>query len=131
MPGGATGAGPELDYSARKGILTKNKIAVWDVLASSVRPGSMDSSIDPATAEINDFESLFREQPALELVCFNGQAAAKLFRKLVAPSLENGPNNLKYETLPSTSPAFASMSFEQKLDRWRSALIDAARQKGE
>lgn len=125
------GAGPERTYAERSIRLMGAGVAVWDVLASSVRPGSMDSSIDPATATPNDFRSLFATEPQIRLVCFNGQSAAKLFERLVAPTLEKGSNITEYRTLPSTSPAHAAMSFEQKLHRWEIVADAAAKNKGE
>jgi hypoxanthine-DNA glycosylase len=113
------GAGPAISYEERKATLIRNGIAVWDVLAASIRPGSMDSSIDAETARPNDIQAFFVSQPALRLVCFNGKAAASLFRRLVAPTLETGSNKLTFHTLPSTSPAHAAMRFEDKLARWR------------
>jgi hypoxanthine-DNA glycosylase len=113
------GTGEDRSYATRTKTLTDNGIAVWDVLASSVRPGSMDSAIDSSTAVANDFAALFREQPKISLVCFNGQAAAKLYARFVAPTFEKGSNTADYQALPSTSPAHASMSFDEKLDRWQ------------
>jgi hypoxanthine-DNA glycosylase len=117
-------AGPDKPYSARAKLIVQNRLAVWDVLAESVRPGSMDSSIDASTAAPNDFETLLREQPGIALVCFNGQAAARLYAQFVAPLTEKSSNAVEYKTLPSTSPAHASMSFEEKLKRW--SIVRAA-----
>ena len=50
------GAGPTQAYDARKEILMHNGIAVWDVLAASIRPGSLDASIDADTARANQAE---------------------------------------------------------------------------
>ncbi len=108
-----------MPYGDRVKILVDHGVAIWDVLQSSVRPGSMDSAIDYSTAVANDFKSLYREQPDVELVCFNGQASAKLYQRFVAPDREKRSNERQYLTLPSTSPAFASMSFDEKLERWR------------
>ena len=113
------GAGLEMPYADRTATLVKNQLAVWDVLAASIRPGSMDAAIDEATARPNDFNRFFREQPGIGLVCFNGKAAARLYDRLVAPALEKGSNTPEYQTLPSTSPAYASMTFADKLERWR------------
>lgn len=121
-------AGPDVPYRERAQMLVDNGIAVWDVLAASVRPGSMDSAIDPGTATANDFVRLLDNQPLIHLVCFNGQTAARYFERLVAPAVENGSNTLQYQLLPSTSPAHASMSFTEKLDRWR-IVRDAANNK--
>ena len=112
-------AGPDQDYETRTSRLIQNGVAVWDVLAASVRPGSMDADIDPDTARPNDFAGLFRDNSGIRLVCFNGQAAARFYKRLVAPGLEKGSNTLHYETLPSTSPAYASKSLADKLEQWR------------
>ena len=119
------GAGRDLPYIDRVRALTDHGIAVWDVLASSVRPGSMDAAIERATSVPNNFARLYNEQPGISRVCFNGKSAADLYRRLVAPTLENTSNTRQYQTLPSTSPAYASMSFEEKLDRWRTAIVAA------
>ena len=72
--------------------------------------------VSPAVA--NDFVSFFAEQSDIQLVCFNGQKAAQLFARLVATDLDPLCRKLRYETLPSTSPAHAAMSFGQKLEHW-------------
>ena len=123
--GALFGAGSSLPYNERKQILVENRVAVWDVLASSVRPGSMDAAIDSASAKPNDFSNLFSFHQGIHTVFFNGQAAATLFKSLVAPTLENRSNRRTYQALPSTSPAHAAMRFEQKLAAWRQVAIAA------
>ena len=115
-------AGPEISYERRTESLKSNKIAVWDVLSSSVRPGSMDSDIDDSTAEPNDFASFFETNADIRLVCFNGQKAAKMFKDLVLDWHPELQRQVQFETLPSTSPAYASMSFEEKLAKWSIVL---------
>lgn len=110
---GATGS-----YSQRCAALQDHGIALWDVLAESVRPGSMDSDIRMATAKPNDFVRLFRDCPGIDRVCFNGQKAAAMYERLVGIDT----SSMRFITLPSTSPAFASMRFDEKLARWREAL---------
>lgn len=107
-------------YEKRCKQLVKHRIAVWDVLARSVRPGSMDADIQTKTAETNDFNRLFSEHPDVDLVCFNGKKAAQMFKGMV--KLEQSWSLMRFETLPSTSPAYASMSFADKLSRWRSTI---------
>lgn len=107
-------------YEQRSVQLKTNGIALWDVLAQSVRPGSMDADIQIDTSEANDFKGFFVNHPHLELVCFNGQKAAQLFSKLVVS--EASETVLRFATMPSTSPAYASMSFAQKLAVWRNIL---------
>ncbi len=116
------GAGPEVSYETRTESLKSNRIAVWDVLSSSVRPGSLDSDIDDSTAEPNDFASFFETNVDIRLVCFNGQKAAKIFKDLVLTGHPRLQPQFQYETLPSTSPAYASMSFEEKFAKWSIVL---------
>jgi hypoxanthine-DNA glycosylase len=118
------GAGRELSYAQRTERLVEAGVAVWDVLAASIRPGSMDADIDIATATANDFESFFLAHPQIRLVCFNGRKAEALFRRMVVPGLETRFNSLRYETLPSTSPAYAAIGFEDKVKRWQAILRD-------
>ncbi len=107
-------------YAARCEALAGYRIAVWDVLRSSVRPGSLDAHIRLDSAKANDFDCFLRCHPDLELICFNGRTAEKLFRKFVGVIPAGG--DLDFEVLPSTSPAHASLRFEEKLARWRGAL---------
>lgn len=114
---------PDTPYAARLQRLGEARIALWDVLASCYRPGSLDSAIDTASQVANDFNGFFRAHPAIELVCFNGGKAAAAFRRQVAPTLEM--KGLRCVQLPSTSPAHAALGFDAKLARWRDALGDA------
>ncbi len=103
----------ELDYAARLQAVRDTGIAIWDIYASCARAGSLDSAIRDAVA--NDFSALQESAPALRRICFNGRTAAKRLREIEA---------LGYEAvvLPSTSPAHAGMTFEEKLARWRDGL---------
>ncbi len=116
------GAGLEISYERRTESLKSNRIALWDVLSSSVRPGSMDSDIDDSTAEPNDFSGFFESNTDIRLVCFNGQKAAKMFKDLILDGHPELRPQFRFETLPSTSPAYASMSFEEKLAIWSIVL---------
>lgn len=118
------GADPDQSYSARTKILTEQGIAVWDVLANSIRPGSMDSAIDKASAISNDFEGFFAHHSKIRMLCFNGQTAAKIFNDRANAEVQAFVDNIECVTLPSTSPAYASMSFADKLKRW--SIISAA-----
>ena len=105
-------------YEQRKKLLMENYIALWDVLKSCYREGSLDSNIDHATIETNDFNLLFQTHKNIEHVFFNGVKAEQLFKKAVLINIKK-VRSLKYHTLPSTSPAHASMTFEQKLEKWK------------
>lgn len=119
--GELVGAGPDIAYELRAERLRQRGIAVWDVLRSAARPGSMDASIDLASATANDFATFYRRHPGLVLVCFNGKKAAHLYERLVAvPGTGTiaATGNFEMKTLPSTSPAYAAMSYAEKLGHW-------------
>jgi double-stranded uracil-DNA glycosylase len=109
-------AGPDHDYEVRVARLQSARVAVWDVLASCVRPGSLDAAIDRSSAQPNDFPSFLAAHPGIGRVFFNGGMAEQSFRRLVLPHLPSVP---PLHRLPSTSPAHAARSFEQKLAEWR------------
>ena len=111
--------GVDGDYATRCAQLCEHGIALWDVLHSSVRPGSMDSDILLDSARVNDFERFFGEHPDIQVVGFNGRKAEQVFTRLAG----NAPPGARLELLPSTSPAYASMSFSAKLTAWREALL--------
>ncbi|WJF91676.1 DNA-deoxyinosine glycosylase [Paraburkholderia bonniea] len=104
---------PELDYPARLACLLAHRIGIWDVLAICEREGSLDSAIRHAVP--NDFAALRRHTPQLSKVCFNGKTAGRFAPVIAAAG---------YATLvlPSSSPANAILSFDQKLRLWRDLL---------
>jgi hypoxanthine-DNA glycosylase len=104
-------------YEARARALKARRVAVWDVLHSCVRPGSMDASIEEEIA--NDFAAFFRAHRHLTQVFFNGAKAEASFRKHVP--LPAG-RILHLKRLPSTSPAHASLPASRKLAAWRAIL---------
>ena len=107
----------DLTYEQRKQFLLDNKIALWDVLRSCYREGSLDSDIDHSTIEANDFDMFFNKHSRIKAVFFNGTKAQQLFNKEALNSLQQH-KSLKYYKLPSTSPAHAAMSKEEKLLKW-------------
>jgi TDG/mug DNA glycosylase family protein len=115
---GATGS-----YSARCRCLQKRGIAVWDVLSSSLRPGSLDADIDMTTAVPNDFEQFFTRHREIRLVCFNGRKAQQMFDRYVRSSCPD--DRFAFALLPSTSPAHASLTPAEKLEAWRGIIEPA------
>jgi double-stranded uracil-DNA glycosylase len=120
--GEVTGAGSALPYQARARALRNCGIALWDVLASCVREGSLDSAIDDASISANDFVAFYRAHPRIAHVFFNGAKAEACYRRHVLPLLAEEPVSRSYHRLPSTSPANASMSRAYKRRVWKRAL---------
>jgi hypoxanthine-DNA glycosylase len=120
--GALLGFEPSAPYAARVRALKAARIAVWDVLHSCEREGSLDASIEAEIA--NDFERFFRAHPRLRQVFFNGAKAEVSFRRHVRPGLGRALRGrvLRYTRLPSTSPAHAALPFARKLAAWRAIL---------
>jgi hypoxanthine-DNA glycosylase len=106
------------NYEDKKNFLLMNHIAIWDVLYSCEREGSLDSNIK--NTEPNDFNWLFMKYPSIKSIYFNGKTAEKLYRRLVDKNINNGVMFLT--ALPSTSPANA-MKFEEKVREWQVILL--------
>lgn len=84
-----------LEYQDRLAALVRHKLALWDVVASGFRKGSLDSSL--RMAKRSDLAGLIACMPQLRLVAFNGAFAARhgTAVELRIPAL----------ALPSSSPA--------------------------
>jgi TDG/mug DNA glycosylase family protein len=107
------------DYAERCAGLGNCRLALWDVLRASVRPGSLDADIRQGTASANDFRLFLQTHASIELIVFNGKKAEQLFRTMV-PTEHYG--HVRLVGLPSTSPAYAAMPFSDKLALWATGL---------
>jgi len=117
------GASRDMSYEQRIQRLQQSKIALWDVLQHCEREGSLDSHINEASEIPNDFPGLFRDYPNICCILFNGKKAAKVFQRHVRFNLSTEIcERLSFNTLPSTSPAYAALSKDEKLDQWRQII---------
>ncbi|HSI46293.1 MAG TPA: DNA-deoxyinosine glycosylase [Methylophilus sp.] len=105
------------DYAARCEQVKAAKLAIWDVCHSAYRPGSLDSAISNETVIANDINGLLAQHPSIQLLAFNGNAAANLFKKHIQLA-----SPVTRVILPSTSPANASIPYAKKLERWSELL---------
>ncbi len=111
------GIGPDLPYAERSERLRLRGIAVWDVLRHCEREGSLDTRIRVKTEIANDFSGFLATHHRLETIFFNGRKAEASFRRHVV-GCGIAVRQPQF-TLPSTSPANASLSFERRLQEWR------------
>lgn len=102
-------------YEQKRNLLLFSGIALWDVLASFERSGSLDSAY--TTVIPNKLESFLHDHPSITQVFFNGKTAQQLYRRYIGFF----PGTIRFATLPSTSPAY-TLSYEQKRDAWDEAL---------
>ena len=113
----------DMAYADRLQSLQQHKLALWDVIQRCEREGSLDSRISNASIISNDFTVFFDEHSQIEYIFFNGSCAYQEYHKRVRPTLAPQWQALACTRLPSTSPAMASLTFEQKLSAW-SAIKD-------
>lgn len=106
---GALGLPDPGAYERRLRMLTGNGIALWDVIRRCEREGALDSSIRRPAA--NDIAGFLRRHPGVRSVFANGGKARSCLKRFF-PEIEA-------RRLPSSSAAFAAMSFAEKLRRWR------------
>jgi TDG/mug DNA glycosylase family protein len=110
---------PVASYPQRVALIKKNHLALWDVLSSCERPGSLDSKIDPDSIEVNDFAAFLKKHAAITRIFFNGGTAEKEFMRRVLPDLpQNISARVILKRLPSTSPAHASLTMAKKIKAW-------------
>lgn len=101
---------PSLDYEARLAALLSAGIGLWDTIASATRQGSLDAAI--REAQHAGLADLVATLPDLRAVGFNGGTSARIGRRLLEGT------SLTLVDLPSSSPAYAAMSFDDKRNRW-------------
>lgn len=121
---------PAAAYAARAEALRAADVALWDVLRTCTRETSLDTDIEPATIVPNEIAAFLDRHRRIRTIAFNGLGAERLFRRYVSPTLScDRPIDLV--RLPSTSPAHAGRTFQEKLAAWREALrptmLDKAR----
>jgi len=103
----------ETEYIKKQEFVLGQNIALWDVYESCEREGSLDSNI--RAEKLNDIAGLLEANPGIEYVFCNGNTAWKQFCQYTLPFLRRPVYHLR---LPSSSPANASVSYEEKLSQW-------------
>ena len=102
------GIDPDLPYADRTAFIVQHRIALWDVLCTCNRDGSMDTAIRNAVP--NDIRGFVAAHPGIRCIALNGGTAGRYFKRF-NPGLSG-------IVLPSTSPAYAGMPLAEKVRRW-------------
>jgi len=104
-------------YKDKLKCLKDNNIALWDVYDCCERKGSLDKEIKVAVP--NDLDSFLKNNSTISVVLCNGKKVWKEFKKLKLP--------INFYYMPSTSGLYRSMSKEEKIEKWRVALLDGSK----
>ena len=66
--GGIIGCDPASPYDARVVAVQSAGFAIWDVLKSGTRAGSLDSAIDGSSVVPNEFTEFLAEYPRIQRI---------------------------------------------------------------
>ncbi|GAB6087889.1 DNA-deoxyinosine glycosylase [Alkaliphilus crotonatoxidans] len=105
----------EKSYEKRIQFIKDKEIALWDVIHSCERVGSLDSNIKNAIP--NDFKQLLTNR-GIKAIFFNGTKAKQVFFKHFNQDMFPG---IHFFLLPSSSPVPGKniKSLQKKIEIWR------------
>ena len=107
-------------YDERIAFLRSKRLALWDVLHSAQREGSLDGAIRDAVP--NDFGAFFTRYPSIRSVLLAGGACERAWCKL-----KFAPAGVRVIAVPSTSaiPGKNVKTLAEKIAIWKDALLRA------
>ena len=100
--GSVLGFSPDAPYAERASALAAAGIALWDLIASCEREGSLDDAIRAARANPND--RFLAAKPRVERLALNGGKAAASFAEHFAPELKKLAIGAESEWRPPSAP---------------------------
>lgn len=105
------------EYEARLAFALDHHVAIWDVLKSCTREGSLDSNIRDEV--VNDIPGLLRRYPNIRVIVLNGTKAHDTFKRHFAQAEE--VSRVICLKLPSTSPVPTKTmrNLDDRLAAWR------------
>lgn len=99
---------------AKKAFCLKTMIGLWDVIGSCERSNSSDTNLKNCIP--NDFEKLLSDYPKIQVLAFTGKKSHDLFQKYFKEL------SIERVLLPSTSPAHASMTRDDKSKHYKAFI---------
>jgi hypoxanthine-DNA glycosylase len=105
---------PAMTREQKIWLLKQMGWGLWDMVESCHRKNSLDSSL--RDIKVNDIESLLKRYENIEKILFTGRKAEKVFESSF------GYLDIARKALPSPSPAYASMSRDEKMEIYRIEL---------
>lgn len=100
----------------KKELLLKNRIALWDVIASCEITGSSDSSIKNVIP--NDITEILNNSK-ITRIYVNGKTSEKFYNKYIKER-----TGVSAICLPSTSPANAVWTLDKLISEWKKILSE-------
>ncbi len=97
-------------------LCKKHHLALWDSAKSLKRESGNSSDQNLKEIQVNDFKQLLRDYPLIKTVLFTGKKSEAIFNTVYKEL------PVKKALLPSPSPAYAAMSFENKLQVYKELL---------
>ncbi len=98
-------------------LCKRHHLALWDSAESLIRDNANSSDNNLKEIRVNDFEQFLRDYPSIKTILFTGKKSETIFNT----KYKELP--VKKALLPSPSPAYAAMSFESKLQRYKELLL--------
>lgn len=103
-----------LTIPAKRELVLRHGLALWDVIASCEITGSSDASVKNAVPV--DIARVTRAADIRQVIC-NGALSGRLYAKYLLPV-----TGIEAIVLPSTSPANAAWTLPKLVGAWGSAL---------
>jgi len=95
-------------------LLKEAKFGLWDMIKNCRRDNSLDSSLEDE--EVNDIAAFLETYPNIKKVAFTGKKSQALFET------HFGYLEIEKVYLPSPSAAYAKMSIEEKINKYKKEL---------
>jgi len=117
---GILGEQAPVQYCERQEYLNRHGIALWDILHSAQREGSLDANI--REEEFNDIEGLLRANPSIETIVTNGGKAEKSFRKYLRTHPSLAGKKIHFCTSTSPLSVCSGWNLQRLIAQWRTIL---------
>lgn len=111
---------PDAEYDRRIAFLKEHHLAVFDVIESCEREGSLDVNIRKEIP--NDLPGILKRYPQLRCFAFNGSKAYDTFRKYFGA--DSAFDSVALLKLPSTSPIPTQKmrNLEDRIGAWSAIM---------
>ena len=110
---------PEL-YPEKTDYLKRHNIALWDVLHSAEREGSLDANIQ--NEEFNDIEGFLSEHPSIKVIATNGGKAEKSFKKYLRSHRSLRNTRILFCKSTSAMSLCSGWNLERLIEQWRELI---------